>query len=85
MGKMDSRYCAEWMTMVGDRFKVGDRVVFSHWADKNGVSYRTKGKVRSGVVERVSKKQTITVRLDGYKHARKYHHMFFIPAKDAGH
>lgn len=81
---LDARYCAEWCTKVGDRFRVGDRVVFSHWADKNGVSYRRKGGVRAGVVEAVSKDLTITVRLDGYKRSSRFHHMFFIPAREAG-
>ena len=81
---MDARYCAEWMTLVGDRFKVGDRVTFSHWADRNGLTRRRKGGVRTGTVEAVGK-MTVTVRLDGYKHASKFHHMFFIPAAKAGH
>ena len=83
--RQDARYCAEWAQRVGDRFKVGDRVTFSHWADKNGVSWRTKGGVRSGTVEAVSDNFRITVRLDGYKHPSQYHHMFFIPAAEAGH
>lgn len=80
----DSRYVIEWMRPVRGRFKVGDRVVFSHWADKNGVSWRRKGGVRSGVVTKVIEPLNIEVLLDGYKHASKFHHMFFIPAREAG-
>ena len=84
MTTQDARYCAEWMTLVGDRFKVGDRVTFSHWADRNGLTRQRKGGVRTGTVEAVGK-MTVTVRLDGYKRASEFHHMFFIPAAKAGH
>ncbi len=85
MKGIDARYCAEWMTPVGNRFKVGDRVAFSHWADKNGVSLNRKGNVRKGTVTEIGEMLTITVLLDGYKHASEYHHMFFIPEREAGH
>jgi hypothetical protein len=83
MNRQDARYCAEWLTPVGDRFKVGDRVTFSHWADKNGVSYRKRS--RTGTVEAITSKLTISVRLDSQKKASDYHHMFFIPLAEAGH
>ena len=85
MNRQDARYCAEWMQLAGDRFKFGDRVTFSHWADKNGVSRGKRGGVRTGTVEFVGYGLTISVRLDGYKTASQYHHMFFIPAAEAAH
>jgi hypothetical protein len=82
--KDDARYVMEWCEPVKDRFKVGDRVVFSHWADRNGLTWRTKGGVRSGTVEAISGTHTVMVRLDGYKRPSRYHHMFFYSSKGGG-
>lgn len=71
----DDAYVTAWLQPVGDRFKVGSRVTFSVWADRNGVSRYKRS--RTGVVEAITSELTIMVRLDSQKRATQYHHMFF--------
>lgn len=69
-----------WTIKATDRFKPGQRVEFSPMADRNGLSLRRKGGVRTGVVEQVDSSFTIMVRLDGYTKPISFHHKFFQPS-----
>ncbi len=62
------------------RFKPKQRVKFSDLANARGISLGRKGGVKTGTVTNTSG-LSVDVLLDGYKHPRRFHNMFFNPMK----
>lgn len=69
-----------WSVRADQRFRAGQRVKFSAIADRKNISRGRKNGVRAGTVVGTDG-FSVKVRLDGYKTDRRFHHMFFEPAK----
>lgn len=72
-----------WTITSEQRFKRGQRVQFNERADRSGVSSRTKRGVRKGRVTHLNG-FSVLVLMDGYKHAKSFHHGFFDPVTRSG-
>jgi hypothetical protein len=66
-----------WLIRGNQRFKKGQRVKFSTYADRKGISLRRKGGVQRGTVVEAGDTPFVKILLDGYAKPRSFHHMFF--------
>jgi len=65
-----------FMVRANQRFKEGQRVRFSHLADRRGISAGRKHGVRTGTVIEAGDGFTVKLKLDGYRRAFNIHHAF---------